>query len=166
MRQAIDAVRQTLAEASPVASVRFATFDDMAAASAQRERLMARLGGFFGAIALLLAAVGVYGVVAYSASTRRREIGIRLALGARARHVVRTVVGRMALVVAAGCVAGLILTLSTGKMAASLLYGVELDDPRIIALILGTIVVSGIVAAAIPARRALHTDPVLALKAE
>jgi putative ABC transport system permease protein len=166
MAQTRKDVRRTLAEFSPGAGLRFATLEDLAAASAQRERLMARLAGFFGAIALVLAAVGVYGVVAYSAASRRREIGIRLALGARAADIVRTMIGRIAVVAACGLVVGLALTLSTRALAESFLYGVRLEDPGVLALILGVIAAAGVLAAIVPTRRALQTDPVQALRSE
>jgi predicted permease len=166
MAQTRDAIGRVLAEFSPGAAIRFATVEDLAAASAQRERLMARLAGFFGAIALVLAAVGVYGVVAYSAASRRREIGIRLALGARAADITRTVIGRIAVVAASGLIAGLILTLSTRALAESFLYGVRLEDPGVLALILGVIAGAGVLAAIVPTRRALRIDPVQALRSE
>ena len=93
MAATIDSVRRAVGEFDSAASVRFATLDELATDSLQRERLMANLSGFFGAIAIVLAAVGVYGVVAYTASTRRRDIGIRLALGASGAHVIRIVLG-------------------------------------------------------------------------
>jgi ABC-type antimicrobial peptide transport system permease subunit len=112
----------------------------MMTGSATRERLMAGLSGFFGAIALVLAAVGVYGVVAYTVAARQREIGIRVALGASTAHVVRTVVGRVGLVATVGVVAGALLTVPMSAMARSLFYGVDLDDARIIASILIAII--------------------------
>jgi predicted permease len=161
---AADAVRRSLAEFSPSAAVRFATLGDMVSASAQRERLMARLAGFFGAIALMLAAVGVYGVVAFIAASRHREIGIRLALGARAAHIAGADVGRIAIGAGAGLVIGLLLTLSLRQLAASFLYRVRLEDPGVLALIVGIIAGAGLLAAALPLRRALRTDPVEALR--
>ena len=99
---ALESVRRTVIEFDPTAAMRFATLDNLAAESLQRERLMASLSGFFGAIAIVLAAVGVYGVVSYTAESRDREIGIRLALGARARHILRAVLGRVTAVVGTG----------------------------------------------------------------
>jgi ABC-type antimicrobial peptide transport system permease subunit len=159
-----DAVRRALADAAPTAAVRFATLDYLVSASAQRERLMARLSGFFGVIALALAAVGVYGVVAFSAASRRREIGIRIALGARAAHIARAIVGRTAIVAGAGLAIGLVLALTARSFAASFLYRVQLDDPGVLASILSVIVGAGVLAAALPVRRALRTDPVQALR--
>jgi predicted permease len=163
---AMAAVRQIVAELAPSAGLRFATLDDLVAGSSQRERLMARLAGFFGLVAIALAAVGVYGVVSYTAVSRQREIGIRLALGARASHIMRTVLGRVGIVAGGGLLVGGALTIPASTLAQALLYGVELQDPQIVGSILGVVVGCGVVAASVPARRALRTDPVVALKSE
>lgn len=163
---AIESVRRTLAEFSPSAAVRFATMTTMADESMLRERLLATLSGFFGLIAMALAAVGIYGVVSYTAASRQREIGIRVALGARARHVVREVVGRVAVIVAVGLVAGGVLMFSTSAALATFVYGISPRDPAVIARILLVVLVPALAAAAIPTRRALRSDPVVALKQE
>ena len=166
MGPTMESVRRAVAELDPTAGLRFATLDGLAADSLQRERLMASLSGFFGIIAIVLAAVGVYGIVAYSAASRRREIGIRLALGARAAHVVRAVLGRLALVVSAGLIVGLVLALPANAATRSLLYGVDPREPWVMALIAAVIAGAGVLAAAVPAHRALRTDPVTALRME
>ena len=166
MGPTMDSVRRAVAEFDPTAGMRFATLDGLATDSLQRERLMASLSGFFGIIAIVLAAVGVYGVVSYTAASRRREIGIRLALGARGAHVVRAVLGRLALVVGAGLVCGLVLAMPANAAARSLLYGVDPREPWLMALIAVVIAGSGLLAAAVPAHRALRTDPVIALRTE
>ena len=166
MAATIDSVRRTVGEFNPAAAMRFSTMDELETDSLQRERLMASLSGFFGAIAIVLAAVGVYGVVAYTASTRRRDIGIRLALGASGAHVVRIVLGRTAVVVAAGLLLGLGLALPATAAARSLLFGVDAREPWFMALIVVVLGGSGLAAAALPTRRALRTDPVSALRAE
>jgi hypothetical protein len=164
--QAMSGVRSVLSELAPSAGLRFDTLAALVAISSQRERLMARLSGFFGIVAIALAAIGVYGVVSYTATSRQREIGIRIALGARASHIVRTVLGRVALVSGAGLLAGSLLTIPASMVARTLLFNVELQDPHVVASILGVILGCGIVAASVPARRALRTDPVVALKSE
>lgn len=166
MRAAMDSVKRALAEFDPTASVRFSTLDELTAASLQRERLMASLSGFFGAIATVLAVVGVYGVVSFTAASRQREIGIRIALGARAMHVTRTILGRAVVVVGAGLLVGLALAMVVNARAASFLYGVEPHSPWGLGLIVGVISAAGLIAAGVPARRALRTDPVVALKTE
>jgi predicted permease len=163
---ALESVRRTVIEFDPTAAMRFATLDNLAAESLQRERLMASLSGFFGAIAIVLAAVGVYGVVSYTAESRHREIGIRLALGARARHILRAVLGRVTAVVGTGLLVGVVLTRFADVPVNSLLYGVEAHDPWILTLMVGVIAVSGLGAAVVPVRRALRTDPVIALRSE
>jgi predicted permease len=166
MTAAMSGVRRVVADSSPSASVRFATLTDVVAGSAQSERLMAGLAGFFGVVAMVVAAVGLYGVVSYTAASRRREIGIRLALGARVSDVLRAVLGRVAVVVGAGLVAGVLLTIPAAAVANSLLYDVRLGDPAVVSLILSIMVGSVLVASWLPARRALGTDPVIALKGE
>jgi putative ABC transport system permease protein len=160
----IPAVRQALADVSPTAAVRFATLAGAARESLAREQLLAGLSGFFGAIAAVLAIVGVYGVVSYTAASRKREIGIRLALGARASDVLRAVVGRVAVVAAAGLAVGLLVSRSAGAAASSFLYGIEPNDPIVTGAILTAISLSALLAAIVPARRALRIDPVSALK--
>jgi predicted permease len=159
-------VRRTITEASPAAGIRFAAMADQTAQSVGREQLMATLSGFFGLIALALAVVGVYGVVSYTAASRRREIGIRLALGARAADVVRTVIFRTAVTGAVGLAAGLIVTALVSETAASFLYGVEPRDPRLFTITAAVVIAAALAAAVTPVRRALATDPVQVLKAE
>ena len=161
-----ESVRRTITEASPTAGIRFAAMADQTAQSVSREQLMATLSAFFGAIALALAVVGVYGVVSYTAAGRRREIGIRLALGARAADVVRAVIFRTAVTGTVGLAGGLIATATVNQTAASFLYGVEPRDPRLFTLTAAVVIVATLAAAVMPVRRALATDPVQVLKAE
>lgn len=161
-----DSVRRAITGASPSAGIRFAAMTDQTAQSIGREQLMATLSVFFGLTALALAIVGVYGVVSYTAASRQREIGIRLALGARAAHVVRTVLARLAVTSSVGLVTGAIVTASVSATAASFLYGIEPRDPRILTLTMGVVVVAALAAAVVPVRRALAIDPVRALKDE
>ena len=161
-----ESVRRTITDAAPSAGIRFAAMSDMTAQSISRERLMATLSGFFGLAALALSVVGVYGVVSYTASSRQREIGIRLALGARPADVMRTVLVRLAVTGGVGLAAGLVLTFSVSTAAAALLYGVEPRDPRLFTLTAVITILSALAAAFTPVRRALATDPVQVLKAE
>ena len=161
-----ESVRRTITGASPSAGIRFAAMEDQTAQSIGREQLMAALSAFFGLTALALAAVGVYGIVSYTAASRQREIGIRLALGARSAHVVRTLLARLALTSGVGLAAGLIVAASVSVTAASFLYGVEPRDPRLLTLTAVVVLAAALAAAVIPARRAVATDPVQVLKAE
>jgi len=160
----IEGVRQALAEIVPVAGVRFGTLRDLVNASTQTEQLMAGLSFCFGAIAIVLATIGVYGVVSCSAAMRRREIAIRLALGAMSTHVVRAVLGRVLVVGLVGLIAGVVLTIPTARLAHSIAYGIDPGDPRILLAVAVIILACGAVAALLPARRALRTDPLVALK--
>jgi putative ABC transport system permease protein len=162
----IDSVRRAITDASPSAGIRFAAMADQTAQSIGREQLMATLSAFFGITALALAAVGVFGVVSYTSASRQREIGIRLALGARAPDVLRSVFSRLALTSGVGLAAGLIVTASVSAMAASFLYGVEARDTRLLTLTAGVVGAAALAAAVVPVRRALATDPVQVMKAE
>jgi ABC-type antimicrobial peptide transport system permease subunit len=122
--------------------------------------------GALGVVALLLAVIGVYGVVSYSVSQRAWEIGIRMALGARAAQVVRRVIGRALRPSGVGLAAGFLGALLASRLLESLLYEVRPHDP----LVLGTIVLvlggSAVAASLIPARRAATVDPLMVLKEE
>ena len=131
-----------------------------------RERLIAWLAGFFGLLAVALAGVGLYGVVAYAATQRTKEIGIRMALGARAGDVVRMIVGDSLVPVLAGVAAGLGGAMALARLVAGLLYGVAPRDPLSMALAAGGLFAVALIAAAIPARRASRADPVKALHYE
>jgi len=121
----------------------------------------------FGAIALVLASIGLYGVASYSVTQRTREIGVRMALGAQPSSVMRLVLGNGLLLVAAGLAAGLLLALALASaVPAALLPNVSVRDPLTFAataLLLGTV---ALIASYIPARRATRIDPLLALRAE
>jgi ABC-type antimicrobial peptide transport system permease subunit len=122
------------------------------------------LSGAFGALALFLAAVGLYGVTAYAVARRRVEMGIRLALGARPGGVVRMVLGRVAVLIALGVAAGAGASAWASRFIASLLYGLQPRDPSTLAG--AAIVLAGIaiVAAWVPARRASRVDPAEVLR--
>jgi putative ABC transport system permease protein len=130
------------------------------------QRMGAMLLGFFSAVALLLAVIGIYGVAAYVAAQRTREIGIRLALGATRREIGRLVVRQGASPVAAGVVAGLGLALWAGRLAGALLYDVSPRDPLTFVAVAAILALAGIAATYVPARRAARVDPVAALRHE
>jgi predicted permease len=131
-----------------------------------RERLLARLAFFFGVVALLLAGVGLYGVLDYSVLQRRREVAIRMALGARAGHIARRVTADVFSMVIAGALAGLALGFASVRYVESLLYQVRPTDPRMLALPVLTILAAALVAALPPVIRAVRVDPALMLRAE
>jgi predicted permease len=129
-------------------------------------RLLAKLAGFFGALALLLAAIGLYGVIAYSVAGRTNEIGIRMALGARPISIIIDVLREFLFVVALGLAIGLPMALACGRLAASQLYGVTPGDPWLIAGAAAVLMVTALAAGFLPARRAAVLDPLLALREE
>jgi predicted permease len=121
---------------------------------------------FFALVALVLAAMGIYGVLAHSVLERRREIGIRLALGAPPRHVLGLVLGRLLAMAGAGVVLGVVGALAGARVLAALVPNVPAHDPALLAGVVALIVAVALAAAWVPARRALQTDPMEALRAE
>lgn len=118
----------------------------------------------FAAVALVLAAVGLYGVISYSVTQRSREIGVRIALGAQRRDVIAIVVGQAMALTAAGIVIGALGALAGGQLMAKLLYDVKSTDPMVfggVVILLGTV---ALVAAALPALRATRIDPTAAMR--
>jgi predicted permease len=150
--------------ALPVGTVR--TIQDTLESQLWRERLLARLAGAFGLTALLIAAIGLYGVVSYSASRRTNEMGVRLALGATPAGVRRLVLGDSLVTVLAGVIAGLALSVPALDVTRALLYGVSPHDPVMLAGAGALLLVVGVVAATLPARRAARIDPLQAIRAE
>ena len=131
-----------------------------------QERIIARLSSFFGVLALLLACVGLYGLLAYEVARRTREIGIRMALGAARNDVLKLVLGQGLRLTLIGVMAGIAGALALTRFLSSLLYGVKSTDP--LTLIVAALVMSGVAALAsyIPARRATRVDPMVALRHE
>jgi predicted permease len=137
-----------------------------AAQSLLRERLLAMLSSFFGALALLLACLGLYGLMAYAVARRAGEIGIRMALGARRAHIMWMVLREVFGLTLAGIAAGIPLAIWAARYAQSLLFGVDTADPWTIAATVLALLGVAALAGYIPARRALHVDPMAALKYE
>jgi len=148
----------------PVLDVR--TQDEQIAASLQHERIFADLSGAFGVIALLLAAIGIYGIMAYSVSRRTNEIGIRVALGAQPHRVLRMVLGEASWMVALGVIAGMAGALALGRLIAALLYGLKPWDPATFSIAGALLILVALAATWIPARRAARVDPIKALRHE
>ena len=133
-------------------------------ASVRQERLVAILGGFFGVLALGLAAIGLYGVASHSVSQRRAEIGIRMALGADPAGVVHLVLSRLGKLLAAGLVAGLVLSWWAVRLVDTLLFGLQPRDPFTFMAAAAVLAGAGLLAGWIPARRASRIDPVRVLR--
>jgi predicted permease len=142
----------------------FRPLSDYLHASLTRERMLAMLSGFFGALALLLAALGLYGVMSYVVSRRRTEIGIRMALGARPGEVMGLILRRVTLLIVAGIAAGAVLCLWLARYVGSLLFGLEPRDPLTLAAAALVLAAVGIAASWLPARRAARIDPTTALR--
>jgi ABC-type antimicrobial peptide transport system permease subunit len=130
------------------------------------ERLIARLFGCFGILGLLLAAVGLYGLLSYEVSRRTREIGIRTALGAQRRKVLLMILRQGVALVVLGAVAGLTAAVGVTRLLKSLLYEVRPTDPFTFALVACVLILVGTIACFIPARRATRVDPMEALRCE
>jgi predicted permease len=131
-----------------------------------RERLLARLSGFFGLVALALAAVGIYGLVAYAAARRTQEIGLRMALGARRSQVVWFLMRRILTIVMAGAAMGTAAALWASRLVAGQLFGVSPNDPWTLGGAVGLVAVSAVLAGLLPARAASQMDPLRALRHE
>jgi putative ABC transport system permease protein len=117
----------------------------------------------FAAVALFLAAIGIYGVLAYQVSQRRREIGIRMALGAETGNIFGMVLGEGALIVVVGSLLGLLGAYGLRQLLQSQLYEISAMDPRVVGTVAGILLVVALVACLLPARKAAKTDPVMAL---
>ena len=148
----------------PLSSVR--TMASHARAALAADRMIAVMLGFFAAVALALAAVGIYGVLAYSVAQRTREIGIRVALGAGRADILRLVVGQGMALVLLGTAVGLGLALALSRLFAGLLFGVGASDPATLTAITLLLAAVALVACYLPARRATKVDPMVALRYE
>jgi ABC-type antimicrobial peptide transport system permease subunit len=134
--------------------------------SMARERMVANLAAALGLLALVLAAVGLYGVLAYLVSRRTREIGIRMALGANAGSVVWLIAREALLWIAAGTVLGLAITALAGRLLSTYLFGISPADPLTLAASAATMLIVAAIAVSVPAARAAAIDPMVALHYE
>jgi ABC-type antimicrobial peptide transport system permease subunit len=131
-----------------------------------RERLFAILSTFFGALALLLAGVGLYGLMAYNVTQRTQEIGVRMALGAARSDVLSMILRETLGMTSIGLALGLAGALSASQLVANMLYGVSAQDPVTLAAVTVVLTTVAVVAGWIPARRAMRVDPMVALRYE
>ena len=148
----------------PKLSLSFKLLSDQVGAAMMRERIVAMLSGFFGFLALFLAGLGLYGVTSHAVNRRRTEIGVRIALGADSRGVVRLVLGRASRLIAIGVVAGVVISLLLAHFVEALLYGLPPRDPATLAGAVAVLVAVGLLAAGLPARRASRIDPATVLR--
>jgi putative ABC transport system permease protein len=160
------AVRRTLGEFNPNIDVSFQGFKAMVEESVLRERLLATLSGFFGVLALLLASIGLYGILSYGVASRTKEIGIRMALGAQAREVLALVLREAFVLVLVGVAVGLPVIFAATRFASTLLFGLTPTDPVSLTLATLLLFMVALVAGYLPARRATKVDPLVALRYE
>ncbi len=161
---AIHAELQQLDREQPMASI--ATMEQLLADSLSRARFTMLLLGIFAAVALLLAAVGIYGLIAYSVTQRTQELGIRIALGAQRRDVLRLVLGQGTRLTLLGLALGIAAALGITRLLASLLFGISATDPLTFAGVAALLAFVALLACFIPARRATRVDPIVALRYE
>jgi ABC-type antimicrobial peptide transport system permease subunit len=140
--------------------------ETIVAASVSEPRSMMWLFAAFAACALLLAAIGTYGVVSYSTAQRSYEIGVRVAVGASRRDILGIVLGQSLRLVLVGSALGVAVALLAGRALSSFLYGVSPRDPVTLAVVVGLLVVTALLAGYLPGRRAAAMDPVRALRSE
>jgi ABC-type antimicrobial peptide transport system permease subunit len=157
-------VAAALTQADPGLVFMSGTFDQIVDATVTRERLIAMMSGFFGALALLLAGLGLYGVVAHAVSARRMEIGLRMALGAPSVGIVRLAVRRVGVLIVAGLTLGLGVSWWAARFITPLLFQLEAHDPITFAGTAAVLIAVGVLAAWMPARRAVRLDPATVLR--
>ncbi len=160
------AITRTVRDVAPGSTVAYQSMETYVHDSLVTERLMASLSGFFGILAMLIATVGLYGVMSYMVTRRRVEIGIRMALGADPRRVVRMVLGESGVLLLAGMVIGVGLAIAASRWAASLLYGLDPWDPTSLVMAVIALGLVSFIAAWIPASRASRLAPTIALRTD
>jgi ABC-type antimicrobial peptide transport system permease subunit len=141
-------------------------FSEQVDRSLVQQKLIARLSSLFGLLALLLAAIGLYGVISYSVTQRTREIGVRMALGAERRDVLRLVLGQGAKLALTGALIGLGASWALTRWIEGLLFNVSPTDPATFVIIALSLMVVALLACYVPARRATKVDPMVALRTE
>jgi putative ABC transport system permease protein len=154
MASLADSVKNAVAGVNPEIDVQFKLLRTQIRDSLVQDELMATLCGFFGLLAVLLAAIGLYGVISYTVAQRTNEIGIRMALGAQRAGIVELILGEVAVLIGIGIAIGGGLALAGGRAAGSLLFGLKSDDPLTLALAVFILAAIGLAASFLPARRA------------
>ncbi|HWC45229.1 MAG TPA: FtsX-like permease family protein, partial [Casimicrobiaceae bacterium] len=162
----LPAARDAIAAVSPSIELDATTISAQIESTLARPRLLATLSSFFGALALVLAVIGLYGTLAYDVARRRNEIGIRMALGAAWRDVVRLVLGDAGRIIIAGIVVGAVLSLAGSHLVSSLLFGVAPQDLRTLVGAVLVLLCTALIATMLPAWRAARTHPAEALRDE
>jgi putative ABC transport system permease protein len=160
------AVTRAVAEVNPAIAIQYQTVKTQVEQSLLRERLMATLSGFFGGLAVLIATIGLYGVMSYMVARRRTEIGVRMALGADHGMVVRMIVREAGVLLAIGLGIGALLSVYAARTAATFLYELTPSDPVTLAIAIAGLATVTLLASWIPARRAARLQPTVALRDE
>ena len=160
------AIRRAMREQSSGISFDFAGLQDQIRQSLLAERLLATLSGFFGALAVVLAMIGLYGVMSYTVAERTSEIGIRMALGARRADVTAMILRKAAALLVAGLAVGAGLSLAAASAASALLFGLKPRDPVTLAMAAAVLAAVALGASYLPARRAAALDPIASLREE
>lgn len=140
--------------------------DQLASVSISRQHFLVVLFGIFAGLALLLACIGIYGLLSYMTGRRVREIGVRMAIGATPQSVVRLVLSQSLVMIAAGIGVGIVGSLAAGRLLASSVTGVRSNDPLAFVIVMGVLIAAALAAGLIPAVRASRTDPMMALRYE
>jgi putative ABC transport system permease protein len=163
----VSAVRAKIAEVDPMLPVSgILSMEDVVSTSIAQPRLIMQFVGGFAGLALLLSAIGIYGVMAYSVTQRKQELGIRVALGAEPRDILRLVVGQGMKLALAGVALGVVTSVVLTRLMSTLLFGVRAIDPlAFVGSALG-LVIAAFVACYLPARRATRADPIVVLRFE
>jgi ABC-type antimicrobial peptide transport system permease subunit len=166
-RQVVDGLRQAVHQLDPalaVAGVKL--MDAVADTSVSTPRFTFALVGLFAGLAIALAAIGAYGVIAYTVSQRTAEFGLRVALGAQRADLLRMVLAQSAKLAVPGTILGVLLALGTGRAMQGLVYGVSPTDPVILSMVALLVLAVAMIASYVPARRASHSDPMHSLRSE
>jgi putative ABC transport system permease protein len=160
VRQAVETIDRQV----PTGAIR--TMEEMMSRSIALRSFLMRLLGIFGGLALVLATVGLYGVVSFLVGRRTREIGVRMSLGARPTDVLRLILADGLRLVIAGVVVGVVAALLLTRLLESAVYGVSPRDPRVFVLVSLLMMTVSLLACYVPARRAMKVDPIVALRYE
>jgi predicted permease len=163
----VPSVRAAIRELDPsVAAYDIQTMDEVVSRSLWRQRFQGEVLGAFALLALVLTAVGIYGVISYAVAQRTRELGVRIALGATRREVLGLILGHGTRLALAGVAIGVVAALGLARVVASLLHGVGPTDPVTFVAVSVTLAVVAVAACYVPARRATGVDPLVAMRAE
>jgi putative ABC transport system permease protein len=162
----LNSVKSTIGGVNPEIDIQFKVLRAQIRESLVQDELMATLCGFFGALAVLLAAIGLYGAISYTVAQRTNEIGVRMALGAQRSGVIGLILGEVAVLIAIGVVVGAGLALAGGRASSSLLFGLKPRDPLTLVLAIVILAAIGFGASFVPALSATRVDPMVVLRDE